>query len=219
MKLFHINHDSTRLLIFFCGFYTDENCFLEFDNLTSDILFVYDYSSLDFSDLGYFDYSPYTEINLIAYSYGVFACNIAYNYLPSIDNSVAIAGTIYPIDETFGIKPKIYDLMLNAFNFDVVQNFKAKMEINSNGKIKEAKRTVENLKEELISIKNYVEENEIDKNFEFDKVIITKKDKIIPYNSQKFFYEGHRNVIELDVGHFPFFEFKNFDEILESYGR
>ena len=215
MKLFHINHDKTRLLIFFCGFYTDENCFAEFDNNKSDILFVYDYSDLDFSDLEYFDYTPYTEINLIAYSYGVFACNIACCFLPHIDNSTAISGTIYPIDENYGIKPKIYDLMLNAFNQDVINNFKNKMEANSGGIIKGADRSVENLKEELLNIKNYVLNNEIKQNMEFDKVIITKKDKIIPYSAQKLFWGMHNNIIELDLGHFPFFNFNNFDEILE----
>lgn len=216
MKLFHINHDKTRLLIFFCGFYTDENCFVEFDNNKSDILFVYDYSDLDFSDLEYFDYTPYTEINLIAYSYGVFASNIAHCVLPHINNSVAISGTIYPIDEVYGIKPKVFDIMLNAFNLDIVQNFKNKMELNSNGLIKEAKRTVENLKSELLSIKNYVQNNKISQNLEFDKVIITTKDRIIPYSAQKLFWENHHNTVEINCGHFPFFNFKDFDEILES---
>ena len=216
MKLFHIDHDKTRLLIFFCGFYTDENCFIEFDNNKSDILFIYDYSSLDFSDLEYFDFTPYTEINLIAYSYGVFAANIAYLALPFINNSIAISGTIYPFDENYGIKPKIYELMLNAFNIDVLNNFKAKMELNSNGTIKNAKRTIKNLKNELETIKDYVLNNKITQNIEFDKVIITTKDKIIPYAAQKLFWENHHSVVEINSGHFPFFNFDNFDEILES---
>lgn len=215
MKSFHINHDKTRLLIFFCGFYTDENCFIEFDNNSSDILFIYDYSDLDFSELEYFDYSPYVEINLIAYSYGVFAANEAARFLPPLNNAVAIAGTIYPIDDNYGIKPKIYDLMLNSFNVDVIKNFKAKMELNSKGEIKAAKRTVENLKAELTEIKKYVLRNEIKQNLDFEKVIITKKDKIIPYSAQKLFWERQNNVLEIDSGHFPFFEFENFDEILE----
>lgn len=209
MKTCHINHDKTKLLIFFCGFYTDENCFIEFDNNSSDILFIYDYSDLDFSELEYCDYTPYTEINLIAYSYGVFAANEAANILPSIDNSTAIAGTIYPIDENYGIKPKIYDFMLNSFNEDVLANFKAKL-----GNITEAKRDILNLKNELLNIKNYVLNNEITQNFNFNKVIITKKDRIIPYGAQKSFWEGHRNILEINSGHFPFFEFKDFDEIL-----
>ena len=205
MKLLHINHDKTRLLIFFLGFYTDENCFLEFDNQTSDILFVYDYSNTDFSELSYFDFTPYVEINLIAYSYGVFAANIAHSYLPfEINKSTAISGTIYPIDENYGIKPKVYDLMLGAFSEDVINNFKSKMELNSNGLIKEAKRSLENLYMELKNIKNYVLENEIKKTFDFDTVILTKKDRIIPYSAQNEYWIN-----------FPFFEFKNFDEILE----
>lgn len=215
MKLFHINNDSTRLLIFFAGFYTDNNCFMEFDNKKSDILFIYDYSDLNFDEIAYFDFTPYVEINLIAYSYGVFAANLAADFLPEINNSVAISGTIFPIDENYGIKPKIYDLMLNSFNLDVIQNFKNKMEMNSGGIIQNSKREIENLKLELINIKNYVLNNKIKENFEFCKVIITKKDRIIPYLAQKNFWEGHRNVYELDLGHFPFFNFKDFDEILE----
>ncbi len=215
MKLFHINNDSTRLLIFFAGFYTDNNCFMEFDNKKSDILFIYDYSDLNFDEIAYFDFTPYVEINLIAYSYGVFAANLAADFLPEINNSVAISGTIFPIDENYGIKPKIYDLMLNSFNLDVIQNFKNKMEMNSGGIIQNSKREIENLKSELMNIKNFVLNNEIKENFEFSKVIITKKDRIIPYLAQKSFWEGHRNVYELDLGHFPFFNFKNFDEILE----
>jgi len=217
MKLFHINHDSTRLLIFFCGFYTDPDCFIEFDNNKSDILFVFDYSNLDFNELSYFDYSPYVEINLIAYSYGVFASNIASPYLPPINNSTAVSGTFYPIDPDFGINPKIYDLMLNSFNLDVVKNFKNKMEMNSNGVIKETGRSVQNLKEELINIKNYVLNNETEEKLEFNKAVITTKDKIMPYSSQKNFWQGQNcSILEVNSGHFPFFYFKNFDEILEN---
>lgn len=216
MKSFFVNHDKTRLLIFFCGFYTDADCFIDFDNNKSDILFIYDYSDLDFSELEYFDYTPYTEINLIAYSYGVFACNIASCYLPQINNSVAISGTIYPIDENYGIKPKVYDIMLEYFDESVLQNFKAKIEANSNGIIRSAKRGINSLKEELLSIRNYVQNNEIIQNFDFEKVIITKKDRIMPYVAQKSFWEFHNNVQELNTGHFPFFEFSDFDEILEG---
>lgn len=215
MQICHINHDKLRLLIFFCGFYTDENCFIEFDNLKSDILFIYDYSNLDFSNIEYFDFAPYTEINLIAYSYGVFAANEGAGYLPPLNNSAAVSGTIFPIDENYGIKPKIYDLMLNSFDKSVVQNFKNKMEMNS-GEIKNSKRDIQNLKNELLNIKKYISKNEIRKNLDFEKVIITTKDRIVPYGAQKNFWAGHKNVREIESGHFPFFHFKDFDEILEK---
>ena len=89
------------------------------------------------------------------------------------------------------------------------QNAKAKARKLSSSYFKD-------LKEELLNIKNYVLNNEIEQNIEFDKVIITKKDKIIPYSAQKLFWERHNNVIEIDSGHFPFFEFNDFDEILEG---
>ncbi|MCD8025062.1 MAG: DUF452 family protein [Candidatus Gastranaerophilales bacterium] len=215
MKLNHISRDKLSLLVFFCGFYTDENCFIEFDSGNYDILFIYDYSNLNFDTLAEFDFSPYTEINLIAYSFGVFAANISKNNLPVFQKTCAVSGTIYPIDENFGIKPKIYDLMLNSFDENVLLNFINKMELNSNGKIAKAKRSIENLHSELINIKNYAESNKITPLLKFDKAVITKKDRIFPYLQQKNFWQGKTFVSEIDSGHFPFFNFKNFDEILE----
>ena len=89
MKTEFINHNKNSLILFFCGFYTDANCFVEFDNGKSDILFVYDYSDMENNPIEYFDFLNYTQVSVIAYSYGVWALNYVYNQdlLPQIYSS------------------------------------------------------------------------------------------------------------------------------------
>ncbi len=151
---------------------------------------------MDFDELQYFDFTPYTEVNLIAYSYGVWAANRAYlsKSLPlDINKSVAISGTFCPVHPLFGINPKVY-----------------------NPDITHVERTIENLREELINIKAQSSECRMEYGFSFDTVILTKNDKIFPFKAQEAFFEKHPNKVILETGHFPFFEFKTLDNILEA---
>ena len=70
--------------------------------------------------------------------------------------------------------------------------------------------------DELLNIRMVSKHTWFKKNFNFDKVILTKKDRIFPYTYQANIWATHKNKLELECGHFPFFEFSDFDEILES---
>lgn len=213
-----INHNKNSLIVFFCGFYTDANCFIEFDNAKSDILFVYDYSNMDHNPLECFDFLGYAVVRTIAYSYGVWALNYVYNQelLPPMTSSCALCGTFNPVDNEYGVSDKIFDLMLKSLSADTLEKFEQKMAIGSTStkKIQKAQRTVENLLDELRNIKLVSKRSWFKKNFEFDKVVVAKKDRIFPYSAQANFWAKHKNKVELECGHFPFFEFKDFDEIL-----
>lgn len=213
MKLYHSNNDSTRLLIFFAGFYTDENCFLDFDNQKSDVLYIYDYSVINFDIFDDFDFSPYLEINLMAYSYGVWAAGIINNNkcMPEINKSCAICGTLKPIDDNYGVPKNIFDIMLKSLSADSLKTFEEKM--FKGVEIKKSKRQLENLRAELNNIKLL---SNMGSNFEFDKIILAKKDRIIPYSAQANYWAGHKNQLILNTGHFPFYEFENFDEMLDT---
>ena len=220
MKTEFINHGKTSLIVFFCGFYTDANCFIEFDNGKNDILFVYDYSDMQNNPLEYFDFLNYTQVSVIAYSYGVWALNYVYNQdlLPEISSSCAISGTFCPVDNDYGVNEKVYELMARSLNSDTIEKFEQRMALGASSplNIKRANRKTENLADELLNIRMVSKHTWFKKNFEFDKVVLTKKDRIFPYSSQANFWATHRNKVELECGHFPFFEFKDCDEILES---
>lgn len=212
MQLTYINNNQTRLLIFFCGFYTDENCFKDFDNSKYDILYVYDYSTIDYDIFDNFNFSPYIEIDLIAYSYGVWATgvmNLA-RALPPINRSLAVCGTFKPIDDVYGVPQKIYDVMLKTLNGKALEVFETKMFQGT--EIKKSARAIENLREELENIK---EMSAMRSHFDFDCVICAKNDRIIPFSAQENHWATHRNKKILDTGHFPFFEFSGFEEMLQ----
>ncbi len=212
MKLQHINNDSLKLLIFFCGFYTDENCFLDFDDGSHDILFVYDYSQLDYDIFNDFDFSPYSEIDLIAFSYGVWATgvmNLA-NTLPKINRSIAVCGTFKPIDDYYGVPQRIFEIMLNTLSSPTLAVFESKM--FQGATIKKSQRDIENLREELVNIQKMSNEPSY---FDFDCVICAKNDRIIPFRSQENHWAAHRNKKVLNAGHFPFYEIKSFEEMLQ----
>lgn len=170
--------------------------------------------------LEYFDFLDYTKVSVIAYSYGVWALNYVYNQnlLPKIESSCALCGTFCPIDNEYGVNEKIYDLMARSLNSDTIEKFEQKMALGATSplKIKSANRKIENLSDELLNIKVVSKRTWFKKNFEFDKVVLAKKDRIFPYSSQANFWAAHKHKVELECGHFPFFEFKDFDEILES---
>ena len=174
-------------------------------------------------ELKYFDFTPYTEINLIAYSYGVWAANEAYktHSLPKINKSVGISGTYYPVDVEYGINPKVFNIMLNAMSLETIARFEYNMLENCpGGEIKKAQRTIENLKNELINIKKYSTQPSFEDEFEFETMILTKEDKIFPYRSQENFFNSrdwkNTHKVILNTGHFPFFEFKTLDNILQA---
>ena len=206
MKLCHINHDKTKLIIFFGGFYTDENCFCDFDCGESDILFVYDYSEINPDIFDDFDFTPYVKINLIAYSYGVWACGLIKNELPEINNSVAICGTFMPVDDNYGVPKRVFDIMLNALSETTLEDFERKMFHGVD--MKKSLRTLENLRSELDNIAALAH---LKSNFDFDKVIIARRDRIIPYASQMNFWAQHPNKTIVETGHFPFEELGNFE--------
>ena len=220
MKTEFINHNKNSLILFFFFFYTDANCFIEFDNGKSDILFVYDYSDMENNPIEYFDFLNYTQVSVIAYSYGVWALNYVYNQdlLPQIHSSCAISGTFCPVDNDYGVNEKVYELMARSLNSDTIEKFEQKMALGASSplNIKRANRKIENLADELLNIRMVSKHTWFKKNFNFDKVILTKKDRIFPYSSQANFWATHKNKLELECGHFPFFEFRDFDEILES---
>lgn len=195
----------------------DEKPFLHLDDKKSDILFVWDYSDLGFfpekKDKIALDFDAYKNIYLIAFSYGVWASSFI--KLPQLKKSVAVAGTGYVIDDKYGITQKVFDLMLDSISPQVMEKFGQRMFLNINDwdKYKRIKpeRDFYDVKRELEEIKKNA--SKVFSQRKFDSAILCEKDKIFPFSSQKNYFKNTPQTI-INTGHFPFFEFKSFSEIL-----
>ncbi|MDD3593043.1 MAG: DUF452 family protein [Candidatus Gastranaerophilales bacterium] len=210
MKQFFSDKDSDELIVFFCGWGMDERPFSLFQT-NKDVLFLYDYENADIN----FDFSKYSKKYLIAFSYGVFMsalCN-----LPDFDLKIAINGTLKPIDKTYGIPPKIFELTLNNMTLETAVKFRRSLfrneedfqNFNKNLPV----RSLESSLNELDCIKKAAFSNQ-NLTTGFDKIIVSKFDKIFPTKNQLNFWGENENIVQINAGHFLFYNFKSFEDII-----
>ena len=196
--------NNQKLIVFFNGWGMDECVVKHLDCENFDILMFYDYNTLG-TDFDYESLNVYPEKNLIAWSMGVMVGSMYKWDSNCFTKTVAINGTLKPINEKFGIHPKIYDLTIKGFNAKgrkrfIDSMFNEVIDINCN-------REIEEQHSELIALKNY----QGDESFKYNKVLISNNDKIIPTKSQVEFWGIEPN---LESGHCPFFSFTKWSELL-----
>lgn len=115
------NPSNSRLILIFAGWAMDSRPFAGIERPGYDVAVVYDYRS------SVFDYSVlarYGEIAVIAWSYGVFHANrtLAGRPLP-ITATIAVNGTLHPVDDTRGIPRKVFAMTLRAMSAVAVDKF------------------------------------------------------------------------------------------------
>ncbi len=207
--------NNEKLLYFFNGWGMDERA-LNISNIFSnfDVLMFYDYQNLDMDENVFVECQKYKNKYLISWSMGVMISSIFSLKLGKLDKKIAINGTIKPIDDNFGILKKIYDLTIKGFNQSSCEKFVKRMFVETTAFSPFLpKRTLEELKNELISLKTY----KGDENFSFDLVYISEYDKIItPKNQLNFWNKRNEKILMLDCGHFPTSIFENLNESLLS---
>ena len=217
---------NNKLILFFNGWGMDENVVKHLDVEDYDILMFYDYNTLD-TDFNWELLNIYHEKNLIAWSMGVMIDSIISTLIRPLGTfshqwrRVCINGTLKPIDEEFGIHPKIYDLTIKGFSEKSRDRFIKSMFDTQPPFAFQApsplERDLKNQHSELITLKEICklapsltlplgEGKSL-----YNKILISDNDKIIPTKSQVAFWGIEPN---LKSGHCPFFQFKKWSELL-----
>ena len=196
------NQKQKELIIFFNGWGMDETIVSHLEYEKYDILMFYDYNSLD-TDFDFSELKNYNSVYLVAWSMGVMMATL---FDIEYKTKTAVNGTLKPISDEFGIPNRIYDLTLKNFNPIGVKKFIKNM-FNEEIKLPETKREFENQKSELFALKGYKANDE----FQYNRIIISSEDKIIPTKNQTAFWKIEPNV---NSGHAPFYLFKKWSELL-----
>lgn len=202
---FIIKKNQKHLLLFFAGWGMDEHPFTQLHPDGCDWMICYDYRSLDF-DKALVD--GYSEITLIAWSMGVWAASQMMRQYPELPvvQSIAINGTLYPIDETKGIAPSIFEGTLQGLNVQTLQKFQRRMcgsaaEYQS-FLLAAPQRSVEELKEELAAIKKMYLSSACS-SFRWQKAVIGKNDRIFLPQHQHRAWEGiAKEIEEVEAAHY-----------------
>lgn len=207
--------NKENLIIFFTGWSFDETPFKFLDCGDFDVIIMYDYNKLDLPKT---DFSNYKNINLIAWSMGVFVAYLLKDKLPKFTKKIAINGTIKPVDDDFGIPQKPFLLTLRHAKTGLEGKFYQNI-FNKNEEFEKyiktpVKRTIENRETELRALYEKIKTTEINYTHFYDKALISTYDKIIPTKNQVNFWQENSEIEMLESGHFPYYNFKSWNEIL-----
>lgn len=217
MERYIINNKNDKLIVFFGGWGCDYNPFKSIEIKDFDFIMLYDYNSVEFEELNFF-VKRYKEINIVAWSMGVFFANVwCQKYSIKYKRAIAINGTLKPIDNKHGIPERLYDLTIKNFNISGRKLFFSRMFQCDNHLMKFnhnlPNRHIDNQKLELENIKKYYCENKLEMNNIYQLVILSKQDLIFPYKNLKKFWNGIIQVHEIDSGHFCFYNFESWKSI------
>ncbi len=215
--------ETDRLILFFNGWAMDRNAVQHLKKKDTDaLLLVEDYRE----DTLTFDFSPYKEIILIAWSMGVWATERLFHLqqLPRIKKAIAIGGTPLQRDDSYGIPSAIFDGTLENLNEENRQRFNRRM---CGGKrlkhIMESleKRSTEAIKAELKRVKDTPLPSFSTRNsnplFYWSKAIIPLKDRIVPAQNQINYWTDRGIDIQTleDKDHYIFDSFTSWLEIID----
>lgn len=218
MKTYLRDNNSENLILFFCGWGMDENPFSILKS-NYDILFVYDYTTPEFPE---FDFSKYKSVKLLSFSYGVYAGAIA--RLPEslkLDMRVAVNGTLLPVDDKYGVPLRQFELT-EKMDSQTVVKFRQRLfggeKAQEHFEIFEAnlpQRSAQSCTKELLGMKKYVPLIQAGQK-QFDKIYISLHDRCVPTRNQMNFWKKYdsSNIIELDTGHFPFYNYEKLEDLL-----
>jgi pimeloyl-[acyl-carrier protein] methyl ester esterase len=213
--------NNSDLIIFFTGWSMMPNS-VDLSPGNKDIVVFFDYSNVDKNFIFQEDIYNYKNIYVVAWSLGIVVANLLRNKLKPL-KTIAINGSLFPSHDLYGIPTTIYENTCKFLDEKNLAKFHRRMFLksadhnrfcllqNSSNFIKSL--NISKMKKELINIKDISDTISKNDNVLFDKVIISKKDKIFPLENLVNLW---RNYSFIDSGHYPFFEFNNWEDILNA---
>lgn len=207
--------NNSKLIVFFAGWSFDYRPFEFLKCGNYDVLCIYDYNEI--SELPRLE--NYSTKYLISWSMGVFIAYKLRNSLPAFDKKTAINGTVYPVDDEFGIPKKVFLLTLRSAKAGLEGKFYQNV-FDETGEYEKycknpAERSIENQVSELNNLYGLIKETDEKYEKYYDNAIISLRDKIIPAKNQIKFWDDFDTLYKtVESGHFPYYNYKCWEDLL-----
>lgn len=211
-QFFVKNNDSGHLILFLLGWGMDERPMMPLAG-RSNILFLYNYTDLDFD----FDFSAWPQIDLAAFSCGVFMAQFLKNRLPAVRRAVAVNGTLELFDEKKGLSAAMVDIF-KGISEDNYMDFRKEYLLETPHELElfsqnQPLRTIEDSLAELEKLKEF-DETLPKTGFHFDRALVGENDCILPPANQKRAWRGYPYEM-IKGSHFGFYHFKSAAALFE----
>ncbi len=216
-------------LILFCnGWGMDATPFRPLTATNVDVLMLFDYHDLppedsprnpapdlDLADL----FRRYSHISLIAWSMGVWAGQQLFHpWARLLQESIAINGTLCPIDDGFGIPVQVYAATLARLNEASRLKFYHRMchdrKILATFLAHQPQRTITSQHRELAALQDLTSCQPAESAI-YSKVVVTTRDLVMPTANQLAYWQG-RDILSLDGSHFPFYRWNSWESMLNA---
>lgn len=212
------NDGGKSLLIFFAGWSCEPQTMKSFTPKNWDVLVLYDYCDLEFPIEALAVITEYEKFALAAHSFGVWVANYHYSKFPKLENSIAICGTLFPVDDQYGISQRIFDLTLRSIKNGGIEKFNEKMCGDNISNFTLAEAPFEEQYEALANLGKWFRESPAAKEDvnNWKMAVICMKDQIFPVdNLIRYWGESDTEVLGFkNLPHFPFSS--NFSQFISS---
>ena len=211
-SIFLNKKQNPDLILFFNGWGMDHTRFTDWPCGSYDVLAVSDFAQLEPLP----DLSGYPRIHLIAWSLGIWVAAIILAETQDaqrLTTSLAINGTLNPIDAQDGIPPDIFDGTIENWE-DVRAREKFGLRVSGTTDLL-TQRSPENQHAELIAMHQLIKGSPRPPNI-FKTALISTRDRIFPPASQRHFWSQCAGVtlIEKPMLHDPFVNMHSWEVVL-----
>ncbi len=182
----HTGKENSRCLLFMAGWAMGPEPFTGLVPEDCDCFICYDFRRLDLPDLSWFN--EYKQVDLLAWSMGVWvAARVFSEQKNRFNSATALAGTLYPIDDSRGIPILAYEKMEQSLSAEELNNFYASMFDDAAERdsfiANRPARSLISIREELTCLRDHVENcGEVPDIFNHH--IVTTRDRIFPPRNQ-----------------------------------
>ncbi len=186
-----------------------------------DVFMLYDYRDLCSSFSLETIQQGYRQVVLIGWSMGVWVGQKLFAGKKHVfHRTIAINGTLCPIDDTYGIPVEVYDTTLADFGESTRLKFYHRMcrdkRSYSSFLARQPQRSLEDQREELVALKKMVNCRSAEESL-YEEIIVADKDFIVPTANQFHFWQAKR-VTPVAGFHFLFNLWPSWEQLLDCTG-
>lgn len=183
-----------------------------------DVYMLYDYRQLaiqpDIEEVA----ENYEQVHLVSWSMGVWVGQkIFFDKQHLLNRTIAINGTLCPIDDSFGIPVDVFNGTLANYGEGARLKFYKRMCREKNNfksfLARQPQRSLEEQGEELVALKNGVDCLPVNESI-YKEIIISEHDLIVPSANQFNYWQG-RLVKPVSGFHFLFNLWQSWDQLLD----